>query len=137
MLQERRTTQAPVYRGPIGILYGAAAWIGDRGWLLAILLALPALLPLLRPGVFVSADGLFHVYRTAALADAWQHGVLYPRLFPQFGFGYGQAVFNFYAPLSYVPGALLAWLGVSPVTATEAVIALATLAAALAAYGFV
>ncbi len=84
------------------------------GWLLAVLLTLPALVPLMRAGFFVSDDGLFHVYRIAALADAWQHGVLYPRLFPQFGFGYGQAVLNFYAPLSYAPGAFLALTGMSP-----------------------
>jgi hypothetical protein len=52
--------------------------------LVALLLTLPALLPLLRGGFFVSDDGLFHVYRTAALAEAWQQGVLWPRLFPDF-----------------------------------------------------
>ncbi len=96
---------------------------------------LPALVPLLPHGFFVSDDGLFHVYRIAALADAWEHGVLYPRLFPQFGFGYGQAVLNFYAPLSYVPGALLAVLGMSPAAAAEWTIALGFVLAALAAYG--
>ncbi|MGE5603040.1 MAG: 6-pyruvoyl-tetrahydropterin synthase-related protein [Nitrososphaerales archaeon] len=105
------------------------------GWLLPLLLCLPALVPLLRPGFYVSDDGLFHVYRIAALADAWQQGVLYPRLFPQFGFGYGQAVFNYYAPLSYVPGALVGVLGVAPATAAELSVALGFLLAALAAYG--
>ncbi len=104
--------------------------------LLALLLTLPALLPLLRAGFFVSDDGLFHVYRTAALAEAWQHGVLWPRLFPDFGFGYGQAVLNFYAPLSYVPGALLSMLGVNPATAVQLVIALSFLLAAAAAFGY-
>jgi hypothetical protein len=104
--------------------------------LIALLLTLPALLPLLRPGFFVSDDGLFHVYRTAALADAWQHGVLWPRLFPDFGFGYGQAVLNFYAPLSYVPGALLSVLGLNPAAAVQVVIALSFLLAAAAAFGY-
>ncbi len=102
----------------------------------ALLLALPALWPLLRPGFFVSDDGLFHVYRVAALADAWRHGVLYPRLFPEFGFGYGQAVLNFYAGLTYFPAALLALVGVNPATAVELTIALGFLLAALAMYGF-
>lgn len=106
------------------------------GSVVALLLALPALWPLLRPGFFVSDDGLFHVYRVAALADAWRHGVLYPRLFPEFGFGYGQAVLNFYAPLSYVPAALLALVGANPATAVELTIALGFLLAALAMYGF-
>ena len=82
----------------------------ERLWrwaLLTLALALPALYLLVRPGFFVSDDGRFHVYRVAALARAWLAGVLHPRLFPEFGFGYGQAVLNFYAPLSYWPGALL------------------------------
>lgn len=104
--------------------------------MLALLLAAPALWPLLRPGFFASDDGVFHVYRTAALAEAWRHGVLWPRLFPDFGFGYGQAVLNFYAPLTYAPGALLAVLGVHPATAVQVVIALSTLLAAAAAYAY-
>jgi hypothetical protein len=102
---------------------------------LVILVTLPACWPLLRPGFLVTDDGRFHVYRIAALAQAWQQGVLYPRLFPTFGFGYGQAVLNFYAPLSYWPGAMLA-LGVGPIAASKATIALGFLLAALAAFGF-
>ena len=102
-----------------------------------VLLALPAAWPLLQPGFFVSDDGLFHVYRTAALAAAWRQGVLYPRLFPDFGFGYGQAVLNYYAPLTYVPGAFLAFLGHSPVTAAKLTIAAGLALAALGAYGYV
>ena len=90
----------------------------------------------MRGGFFVSDDGLFHVYRAAALANAWQHGVLHPRLFPEFGFGYGQAVLNFYAPLAYWPPALLALVGVAPAGAVEVAFALGFVLAALAAYGF-
>jgi hypothetical protein len=111
-----------------------------RSWLtglaFALLLTLPALLPLLRAGFFVSDDGLFHVYRTAALAEAWQQGVLWPRLFQEFGFGYGQAVLNFYAPLSYVPASFMSIVGMNPATAVQAVIALSFLLAAAAAYGY-
>jgi len=116
-----------------------AAVFGRRwgGWLAILVLTLPALWPLVRPGFFVSDDGLFHVYRVAALAEAWRHGVFYPRLFPEFGFGYGQAVLNFYAPLTYVPGAVLALVGINPATAVELTIALGFLLAGLAMYGFV
>jgi hypothetical protein len=102
-----------------------------------LFLLLPALTPLLRPGFFVSDDGRFHVYRIAALADAWREGVLHPRLFPDFGFGYGQAVLNFYSPLSYWPGALLSLLGMSPTVAFQWTVALGFVLAALAAYGYV
>lgn len=105
--------------------------------ILALAAALPALYILLRPGFFLSDDGRFHVYRMAALARAWSAGVLHPRLFPEFGFGYGQEVLNFYAPLSYWPGALLAALGLNPATAAEITIALGLLLAALAMFGYV
>lgn len=104
------------------------AWL----WLL-----LPALMPLLRVDFFVSDDGRSHLYRMAALADGWRDGVLHPRLFPDFGFGYGQAVLNFYSPLSYWPGAALSLLGVSPTTAFRISLALGFGLAALAAYGYV
>ena len=85
-MNARRSHPALVYRLSSIVL---------RPPVLVLLLTLPALWPLLRQGFFVSDDGLFHVYRVAALADAWSHGVLYPRLFPDFGFGYGQAVLKF------------------------------------------
>ncbi|NOX60941.1 MAG: hypothetical protein GXP42_03200 [Chloroflexi bacterium] len=103
----------------------------------ALLAVIPALWPLFRAGFFVSDDGRFHIYRVAALAEAWSQGVLHPRLFPDFGFGYGQAVLNFYSPLSYWPGALLALLGMSPTTAVEITIALGFALAALAMFGYV
>jgi hypothetical protein len=123
----------PLVRRAAGVRSRLGRWAAP---LLALILTLPALWPLVRHGFFVSDDGRFHIYRVAALADAWRAGVLHPRLFPQFGFGYGQAVLNFYAPLTYWPGALLAILGISPATAVKLTIALGFLLAALAAYGY-
>ncbi|HUW13732.1 MAG TPA: 6-pyruvoyl-tetrahydropterin synthase-related protein, partial [Anaerolineae bacterium] len=102
-----------------------------------LLLLIPALWPLLDEAFFVSLDGPFHVYRVAALAKAWGQGVLHPRIFPEFGFGYGQAVLNYYPPLSYWPAAGMTLLGVGPTTALELTIALGFLLAALGAYGYV
>jgi len=106
------------------------------GWLAALCLALPALWPLFGPGFFASDDGRIHIYRIVALAAAWSQGVLHPRLFPELGFGYGQSVLNFYAPLTYWPGALLALLGAGPAMAAKLTIALGFLLAAMAAYGY-
>ena len=109
------------------------------GWPLPtlLLLLIPVLTPLLRRDFFVSDDGRFHVYRIAALAEAWREGVLHPRLFPEFGFGYGQAVLNFYSPLSYWPGALLSLLGMNPTVAFQWTVGLGFVLASLAAYGYV
>ncbi|MEA3337045.1 MAG: 6-pyruvoyl-tetrahydropterin synthase-related protein [Chloroflexota bacterium] len=119
---------------------GIQRWLEDNATLaygaLLLLLLIPALLPLLGSGFFASDDGRFHVYRTAALADAWRHGIILPRLFPDFGFGYGQAVLNYYSPLSYFPGALLSLLGVSPVAAARLTIASSFVLAALAAFAY-
>ena len=85
------------------------------------------------PGLFIylytqpwpdTPDGLFHLHRARALAEALTWGVLYPRWFPDFAFGYGYPVLNFYAPASYYPPALLALLGLDLITATRVALAL-------------
>lgn len=64
-------------------------------------------------------DGLFHLHRARALAEALRMGVLYPRWFPDFAFGYGYPVLNFYAPGFYYGPALLHLVGVDVITATR------------------
>lgn len=46
-------------------------------------------------------------------------GVLYPRWFPDFAFGYGYPVLNFYAPVFYYGPALLHLIGIDVITATR------------------
>ena len=106
-----------------------AAW-----WV--VLLTLPALIPLLRAGFFQSDDGLFHVYRLAALDGAVRSGVLYPRWFPELAFGYGQPVLNFYGPLSYYWGLPFTLLGADAVLAMKLVLASGLVASALSMYLF-
>ncbi|MGB4804816.1 MAG: 6-pyruvoyl-tetrahydropterin synthase-related protein, partial [Anaerolineae bacterium] len=103
-------------------------------WLLALLVSLPACLPLLQPGFFVSDDGLFHLYRVAALGDAIGQGLLYPRWFAEFGFGYGQPVLHFYSPLSYYLA--VPFLPFGALTATKIVFALGFILPALAMFAF-
>jgi hypothetical protein len=88
-----------------------------------VLLILPALVPLGGAGFFASHDGLFHVYRLAALDQAVRSGVLYPRWFPEFAFGYGHPVFNFYGPLSYYLGLPFTLLGADAALAMKLVLA--------------
>jgi hypothetical protein len=96
-----------------------------------VLLTLPALVPLARPGFFESHDGLFHAYRLAALDQAVRSGVLYPRWFPEFAFGYGHPVLNFYGPLSYYAGLPFTLLGLDASTALQLVFACGLVASAL------
>lgn len=105
-----------------------------RGPLLAALLTTPAMLPFLQAGFWESHDGLFHLFRLLSLERALAEGVLYPRLFPDFAFGYGHAVLNYYAPLTYYIGLVLHWLGLGPVEAMKATFALSYPLAALAIY---
>ncbi len=56
-------------------------------------------------------DGWLHLQRVRALAEALHAGVIYPRWFPDFSFGYGYPVLNYYAPAFYYPPALLVALG--------------------------
>jgi len=107
-----------------------------RGWAAAVL-------AVLLPGVALYAltwpwpdtpDGLFHLHRVRALAEALRWGVLYPRWFPDFAFGYGYPVLNFYAPAFYYPPALLHLAGLDLITAVRVVLALAYGLSGLAAY---
>lgn len=77
-------------------------------------------------------DGLFHLQRVRALAEALQMGVLLPRWFPDFAFGYGYPVLHYYAPTFYYLPALLHLIGVDLLTATRLALALWFGASALA-----
>jgi hypothetical protein len=64
-------------------------------------------------------DGLFHLHRVRALAEALRMGILYPRWFPDFAFGYGYPVLNFYAPAFYYGPALFHLMGLDVIMATR------------------
>jgi hypothetical protein len=101
-----------------------------------ILLGLPALIPLCQSGYFSSHDGLLHLYRLMGLDGAVRAGVLYPRWFPDFAFGYGHPILNFYGPLSYYTALWFRGLGMGLIPAMKATYALAGLAAGAAMYAF-
>jgi hypothetical protein len=105
------------------------------GWWV-VLLTLPAIAPLARSGFFESHDGLFHAYRLSALDRAVRAGVLYPRWFPEFAFGYGHPVLNFYGPLSYYWGLPFTLLGADATLAVKLVFASGLVASGLGMYLF-
>jgi len=109
-----------------GLLRSGAFWF--------TLLSLPASLPLLRGGYFVSHDGLFHLYRLAGLDRALHGGILYPRWFPEFAYGYGHPVLNYYSPLVYYIGEIFHLLGGGYILSTRLTFLTGFLLAGLAIY---
>jgi uncharacterized membrane protein len=108
----------------------------DDGLMLATLGALAALVPLARPGFFVSDDGMIHLYRLMGLDAALHAGVFLPRLFPDFAFGYGYPVLNFYSPLSYYLGVFFHWLGADYIVALKLTFGVALLLSVWTMYIF-
>ncbi len=102
----------------------------DWGWLGVTLGALAALAPLARPGFFVSDDGMIHLYRLMGLDAAFRAGVFFPRWFPDFAFGYGYPVLNFYSPLSYYLGEFFLLLGADYIVALKLTLGAALLLSA-------
>lgn len=64
---------------------------------------------LLRPGLFRVHDYI-HAARIAEMTRGLQEGQFPVRWSPNFGFGYGMPLFEFYAPLPYLVGSAGYWL---------------------------
>ena len=92
-------------------------WLQQRLWLLLPLLAIPAIWPLLKLGLPLSADGTLHLLRVVLLDHHISNGVLYPRWVPELFTGLGYPVFNFYSPLAYYLAELLHLIGLDFVAA--------------------
>ena len=102
--------------------------------LIVVIAALPFLT---RPGLPRHTDLELHVYRAAEYADVWRDGVLYPRWAPDFYYGYGYPIFNYYAPFTYALASVYDLIpGVDIVAAVKGVIITAFLLAAYGAYFF-
>jgi len=106
----------------------------DPGTLVAFLLSIPAVFPLLKGGYFISHDGLFHLYRLAGLDRALHRGIIYPRWFPEFAYGYGHPVLNYYSPLAYYVGEIFHLLGAGYILSTRLAFLAGFLLAGLAIY---
>lgn len=108
----------------------------DRGLLVALALALVASGPFLtRPGLPRQTDAELHVFRAAELGHALRGGAFYPRWAPDFYYGYGYPIFNYYAPLTYYLANLFDLLpGVDIVGGVKAVSVLGLALASVGAY---
>jgi hypothetical protein len=137
----------PAWRpgGWVGWLAGGraepAARVGrlDLGVAVALAVALAAAWPFLtRPGLPQFTDAEMHVYRAGEVLDSVRQGIWWPRWAPDFYYGYGYPVFNYYSPLTYHLAAYYALLTQTDVVAgTKAVFVGAILLGTLGLWGFV
>ena len=98
-----------------------------------VLVVIAALPFLTRPGLPRHTDLELHVFRAAEYGEVLRGGVLYPRWAPDFYYGYGYPIFNYYAPLTYAFANVLDALpGVDTVLSVKLVIVAVY---ALGAYG--
>ncbi len=99
--------------------------------ILTIALVIPAILPLFNQGFFPTHDSV-HVPRVYEMDRGLRDGQFPVRWTPDVR--YGEATFNFYAPLPYYIGAGISHLGLSYIDSTKALIALGFIFSALAMF---
>ena len=84
--------------------------LADPGLLVMLLLATLAAWPLItRASLATGTDAQNHVYRVYEILAAWREGILYPRWAPDFYYGFGYPVFDYYSTLSYYLAAAYGW----------------------------
>ncbi len=110
----------------------------DRGYAVVLLICLVAIWPFISRGALPQqTDAELHIFRLAELSRLVRGGVWYPRWAPDFYYGYGYPIFNYYAPLTYYVGLLPMLLGATAVQGVKFVFVLGLLLAGLGMYGFV
>jgi 6-pyruvoyl-tetrahydropterin synthase related domain len=94
----------------------------------------PALAPLAERGMASTHDGFLHVQRLIALEEVIRQGTPFTRWLPDLGYGYGQPLLLYYAPLAYLPALAARFLGAGYVMSFEISSGLALVLSALAMY---
>ena len=114
-------------------------WQFDIGFLAVLAICLLAIWPFIsRSALPQATDAELHIFRLAEISRLVRSGELYPRWAPNFYYGFGYPIFNYYAPLSYYLGLIVEFLPVlGPVDAVKTLFVLGLLAAGLGMYGFV
>lgn len=103
--------------------------------LLALLLTLPALLPLLAPGYFFKAHDARHsVFYLVEFDQAFRAGAWWPVWGPDHAVGFGYPLWLIYAPLAYFVAEAFHLLGLGFVAAVKATWALGFLLGGLGVY---
>jgi hypothetical protein len=110
----------------------------DPGILVALIICGLAIWPFVsRVSLPQATDAELHIFRVAELDRLLRAGEIFPRWAPNFYYGFGYPIFNYYAPLAYyvalVPGLLLHW---DAVTGVKFVFVLGILLGGLGTYGF-
>jgi hypothetical protein len=82
-------------------------------------LIVPTFLRMLRPGIFSMADP--HLFRMYEYEQCLRDGQFPCRWSMNTAFGYGEPVFNFYSPFSYLYGQVFRMFGLSLIDSTKAV----------------
>ena len=106
-------------------------------WLVVCLLPLPAIAPLIGPGLIAThryGDSPFLLVRLVALVDALRQGVLFPRWSPELAYGLGYPFFNFYGSFAFYVAAGWNLLGLAPVESLKLTQGMGFLAASLTMY---
>ncbi len=107
----------------------------DVGIVTGILaLAVWVLIPFWRPGIANANDMLCSIYRLFALDASWHGKVFYPRLAPDFAFGYGVPLFQVYAPLTFYIAEFFHLAGLGFIAAIKATFSLGLFLSGLGMY---
>ncbi len=113
------STTVPAPRGRLASAVSAIT--ADKHLWLAILLAMPAMLPLFAPGYFMKAHDARHsIFFLVQFDRSFSAGALWPVWGPDHAVGFGYPTFLLYAPLAFYVGEFFHLLGFGFAAATKA-----------------
>ncbi len=124
-------------RGPrVASIRRIAAWLTrDVHLWFAMLLAIPAMLPLFAPGYFMKAHDARHsIFFLVEFHRSFSEGALWPIWGPDHAVGFGYPTFLLYAPLAFYVGEVFHLLGLGFALATKATWALGFILGAAGVY---